>query len=85
MSELKREVLRFEGKLGRLESEHRRLDLSIQRMRESLRGLLDPTENVEKMDAEAIVSQASELGGALATLGELHSEISAIKKALRRP
>jgi hypothetical protein len=39
---------------------------------------------VESLDAEAIVSQASELGGALATLAELQGEISAIKKALRR-
>jgi len=78
------ERLKFQGRLAEKEIEGKRLVLRINGLRDSLRNLLDPFEDVAELRGELIAQQAVELAGMQADLDGVSAEIAAIKKALGR-
>lgn len=76
------ERLRHKGRLAEKEADARRLAMSISGLVDSVRGLLDPFEDLADIKAEHAATQAVELAGKHAEYCGLLQEIKAIKKAL---
>jgi len=76
------ERLKFEGRLREKELEEKKLRLRIEGLRNSIRDLLDPFEELVELKCEVVAEQALEMAGLQADLKACVEEIKAIKKAL---
>jgi len=76
------ERLKFQGRLAEKKMEAKKLELRIKGLREALRNLLDPFEEIAALDCEVVAEQAVEMAGLHADYRAALDEIAAIKKAL---
>ena len=78
------ERLKYEGRLAEARQEERRLRLRLDGLVRSLRDLLDPTEDVGRLEAEQIADQAMQLAAVQGDLKGKQAEIAKIADVLGR-
>lgn len=78
------ERLKYEGRLVEAQREKMRLEMRIQGLIRSLRDLLDPTEDVARLEGEQIADQALQLAAKQRDLKAKQAEISKIRDLLGR-
>lgn len=76
------ETLKFRGRLAEKELEEKKLRLRMEGLRDSLREILDPFEDVAEIKADVAMEQAIELAGLRIDLKETIDTIAALKKTL---
>ena len=76
------ERLKFKGRLTEKKIEAEKLNLRIVGLRDSVRDLLDPFEDIKELRVEVAAEQMLEMAGLHADYKGLLEEITAIKKAL---
>lgn len=78
------ERLKFQGRLAEKDMEAKKLKLRIEGLRDSIRDVLDPFEDVDELDIERAFEQMADLAGKMLEYKELTGEIKALRKALGR-
>jgi len=78
------ERLKYQGRLAEAEQAERRLKMRMDGLVRSLRDLLDPTEDVARLDADQIADQAMQLAAAAGDLRARTAEIAKIRDVLGR-
>ena len=76
------EQLKFRGRLAEKELEAKKLSLRMEGLRDSIRELLDPFENVAALRTDVAMEQVIELAGLSIDLKEAIETIAALKKIL---
>lgn len=76
------ERLKFQGRLAEKELEEKKLRLRLDGLRNSIRELLDPFEDVAELNCEVVAEQALEMASLQVDLKAVLDEIKAINKAL---
>ena len=76
------EQLKFRGRLAEKSLEEKKLRLRMEGLRDSVREILDPFDDIYELRIEVAVEQVLELAGLQADLKETIDTIAAINKAL---
>lgn len=76
------ERLKFQGRLAEKKLEEKKLRLRLDGLRNSIRELLDPFEDVAELNCEVMAEQALEMASLQVDLKAALDEIKAINKAL---
>ena len=76
------ERLKYEGRLAEASQAENRLRLRLSGLVRSLRDLLDPTEDVARLDGEQIADQALQLAMVKGELDAKMAEIGSIREVL---
>lgn len=78
------EHLKFMGRLAEKELRAKEMDLKIQGLRDSIRDLLDPFEDVADLRVNVVAQQALQMAELHIEYRSVLEEIRAIRKALGR-
>jgi len=76
------ERLKFQGRLAEKELDAKKLRLRIEGLRDSIRDILDPFEDIAELRVEVAAEQALEMASLHVEYESILREIKAIRKAL---
>lgn len=82
MTDLRREMLKHEGRLSEKEKEARKMELQIDGLRDLVRDILDPFEQIAELEIEKALENMSKLADLWARYILILAEIKGIKKML---